>query len=70
LAFFSNEQTFRSVEGFRSTLNSIVQDSSNYINDTTQEVDELICQFSSNDGTLGAVVGEIDGESSFYSTSH
>ena len=62
VAFFSNEQTFSSVDNIQSTLNSVVQDSSNYLRDTTQEIDEILCQAVGDDGVLLRVVGEIAGE--------
>ncbi|XP_064382780.1 prominin-1-like [Halichondria panicea] len=61
VAFFSNEQTFSSVDNIQSTLNSVVQDSSNYLRDTTQEIDEILCQAVGDDGVLLRVVGEISG---------
>ncbi len=62
VAFFSNEQTFDSVDNIQTTLNTVVQDSSNYLRDTTQEVDDILCQAVGGDGVIIRVVEQINGE--------
>lgn len=49
------------MDNLQTTLNSVVQDSSNYIGDTVQEVDDIVCQAVAEDGVIGLVQGEING---------
>lgn len=45
-AFFSNEQTFRSLENFQESINEVAGTGVNYVNDTITELEELLCQLA------------------------
>ena len=61
LAFFSNEQTFQSVENLRDTLNSVTGNAVNYLTDTVEEAYDILCQLADDGGVVSSVVDETQG---------
>ena len=61
LAFFSNEQTFKSVENLRVTLNNVAGDAVNYLSDTVEEVYDIFCQLADDGGVVTSINTQIQG---------
>lgn len=61
LAFFSNEQTFQSVENLQVTLNNAAGDAVDYLTDTVEEVSDIVCQLTADGGVVNSVFDESTG---------
>lgn len=58
LSFFSNEQTFQVLNNLQVTLNSVSDDTVNYVTDTIDEILQLVCNLFSNAGVLNLISRE------------
>ena len=59
LSFFSNEQTYRSLENFQTSLNNVAVIASDYAGDTLDQVETLFCRFLGNGGLVTVVLNEV-----------
>ncbi len=61
LSFFSNEQTFQTLSNLQVTINSVTDNTVNYLTDTFREVFELFCQLVSDGGVASTIISEAEG---------